>query len=314
MNRRKFVNAAFLNMGAAGLYAKNVENGKAKIPIIDSHIHLFDVSRPEGVPWPSKNSSIYKSALPQRYRDLATPHGVAGAIAIECSPWVSDNQWLLSTAATDPIIVGVIGDLEPGNPDFRKQLESLKKNPLFRGIRYGNLWGRDLSKQISNPAFIADLKVLAEAELVLDTANPNPVLVNAVVRVTDQVPNLTIVIDHLPGMKMPEDAAARKACEADLQLLGSRPRVYTKISGIVRRVDGHVPLDIAFYRDWLNYIWGTFGPERCFFGSDWPNSEQLASYSEVFQLAEDFISKRDPGTIDKFYRSNAEQAYRWKKR
>ncbi len=88
-------------------------------------------------------------------------------------------------------------------PTFASQLEQFARDPLFRGIRYGNLWGRDLSAKVGDPSFIADLKVLAEANLVLDTANPNPALINAVVRLSDRVPDLTVVLDHLPGMQMP---------------------------------------------------------------------------------------------------------------
>ena len=278
-------------------------------PIIDTHIHLFDVSRPQGVPWPPKDSKIYRSALPSGYRTLASPFGVTGAVAIECSPWLTDNQWLLDTAKSDKIILGVIGDLEPGTPEFRKELERFAKDPLFRGIRYGNLWGRDLSAKVSDPSFIADLKVLADAKLVLDTANPNPTLVNAVLRLSDQVPDLAVVLDHLPGMRMPDHPATRKACESDLATLGSRPRVVAKISGFVKTVDGRVREDLSFYRDRLDFVWNTFGPDRCFFGSDWPNSEQWASYAQVFHLADAFISSRDPGTIEKFYRSNAQTVY-----
>jgi L-fuconolactonase len=281
-------------------------------PIIDTHIHLFDVSRPQGVPWPSKDSKIFRSALPPRYRALAAPFGVTGAIAIECSPWLADNQWLLDIAKTDPIILGIIGDLEPGTPDFRKQLDGYARDPLYRGIRDGNLWGRNLGDKISDSAFIADLKHLAQARLVLDTANPNPALVNAVLHLSDQVPDLTIVMDHLPGMQMPDDPKARKACEADLAVLGSRPRIVAKISGFVKAVDGRPREDLAFYRDRLDLVWNTFGPDRCFYGSDWPNSDQWANYSQVFHLADTFIGSRDPGTVEKFYRSNAESIYRVK--
>jgi L-fuconolactonase len=64
---------------------------------------LFDVSRPQGVPWPPKDSKIYQSALPARYRTVASPFGIARAIAIECSPWLADNQSLLDTAKSDGI-------------------------------------------------------------------------------------------------------------------------------------------------------------------------------------------------------------------
>jgi L-fuconolactonase len=115
-------------------------------------------------------------------------------------------------------------------------------------------------------------------------------------------------------MQMPADAGARNACQSDLASLGSRPRVVAKMSGFVRVVDGQVREDLPFYKERLDLVWNTFGPDRCMYGSDWPNSEQRATYSQVFHLADAFISDRDPGTIDKFYRSNAEAVYGLKSR
>src|SRR5580658_9454493 len=175
--------------------------GAVSIPIVDTHIHLFDTARPQGVPWPDKTDAvIYKPALPIRYRKVTQDLGVVGAIEIECSPWLEDNQWVLDVAAKDSIIVGTIGDLEPGHPEFRAQLERFARNPLFRGIRYGNLWGRDLGAELDKAEFVNGLKALADAGLVLDTANPDAPLLQAVIRVTDKVPGLRVVIDHLPQL------------------------------------------------------------------------------------------------------------------
>ena len=308
MNRRTFLSTAAA--GAHGLFA----NAGRKIPIIDSHIHLFDISRPQGVPWPPKDSSIYQSALPARYRKIALPFGIVGAIEIECSPWPDDNQWVLDIAAKDPIIVGTIGDLEPDVPAFGKQLEQLHRNPLFRGIRYGNIWDRDLGTQIAKPEFVSNLKLLASLGLVLDTANPDPALMHAVVRLTDQVPNLKVILDHLPELALPDDPPGRKACERDLQLLGQRPQVFAKVSGIVRTVDGRVPLDIDFYRDRLDRIWQTFGADRLLYGSDWPNSDQWAQYPDVFRLAQAFIASKPPDAVEKFFWKNSLAVYGWVKR
>lgn len=122
---------------------------------------------------------------------------MAGAIEVECSTWLEDNQWVLDVAANHPIIVGAAGNLEPGKPEFRPQLERFHKNPLFRGIRYGRLWGRDVRAELSKPRFIADLKFPAEAGLGLDTANPSLRLLEDVVKLTDRVADLRVVIDHL---------------------------------------------------------------------------------------------------------------------
>jgi predicted TIM-barrel fold metal-dependent hydrolase len=312
VKRRRFLSAAFGGAvaSASNMFARNA----GKLPIIDSHIHLFDVLRPQGVPWPPKGSSIYKSALPERFRKLAAPHGVAGAVEIECSPWLSDNQWVLDIAAKDPIIVGTIGDLEPGTPDFARQLERFHKNPLFRGIRYGNIWNRDLSSAISKSGFVNDLKLLTAAGLVLDTANPDPTLIHTVVRLSDRIPELMIVIDHLPELTPPQDSAARRKCEADLELLGQRAKVFAKVSGIVRRVGGRVPLNLDFYRDRLDHIWETFGADRLLYGSDWPNSDQWAGYSDVFRLAHEFITGKGSAAMEKFYWKNSVRAYSWVKR
>jgi len=311
VKRRRFLSTTF---AGALAHASHVFATAAQTPVIDSHIHLFDVSRPQGVPWPPKDSTIYKSALPGRFRKVAAPYGVVGAIEIECSPWLDDNRWVLDIAAKDSIIVGTVGDLEPGTPDFGKQLERLHRNPLFRGIRYGNLWNRDLSREIGKVEFINDLKLVAATGLVLDTANPDPKLIHAVVRLSDRIPNLRVVVDHLPELTPPEDSIARKACDADLHLLGERPQVFAKVSGIVRKVDGRVPLDLDFYRDRLDRIWGTFGPDRLLYGSDWPNCDQWAEYPDVFRLAQKFISEKDPASAEKFFWKNSLRAYAWVKR
>ncbi len=285
------------------------------IPIIDSHIHLYDPARPQGVPWPGKdNATLYQPALPGRYRKIAGPLGVTGAIAVECSPWLEDNQWVLDTAAGDTMIVGVVGNLEPGQPDFRRQLERFRRNPLFRGIRYGNLWGRNLGAELSKPEFVSDLRALAEAGLELDTANPNPALIAAAVRVSDLVPRLRIVIDHLPQASPPAGQAAREEYQGNLRELGRRPQVYVKVSEVLRRVDGKVPYNLDFYRSTLDQLWDIFGQDRLLFGSDWPNSDQWAPYPAVLSVVREYFTGKGRAVAEKFFWKNSVAAYGWIKR
>ncbi len=276
------------------------------MPIIDTHIHLFDPTRPQGVPWPPKgNPVLYKPALPARYAKIAEPLGVVGAIEIEASPWLEDNQWVLDIAAKNPIIVGTVGDLEPGKPDFRKQLDRFRKNPLFRGIRYGNLWGRDLGARLAETAFISDLKALSEAGLVLDTANPDPALIESVVRLTDKVPDLRIVLDHLPNLQLPDGPAARRAYEADLRTLAQRPQVFVKISEVQQVADRKAVLD---------HLWDVFGPDRLLYGSDWPNSDPFGPYAQVLRIVRSYFQEKGRVAEEKFFWKNSVSAYRWVKR
>jgi L-fuconolactonase len=239
MDRRSFLVAA----AAAAIG----EAAPASAPAIDTHMHLFDPERPQGVPWPPKRDPVlYRPALPARYREVSAPFRIAGAIAVECSPWLEDNQWLLDTAAQDPIFVAVVGNLEIGAPDFRPNLERFARNPLFRGLRYGNLWGRNLSVALSRKQFIEDLRFLARAGLSLDTADPDPALLAACVRLSDLVPELRLILDHLPGADPPSEPSARKLWYANLRELAPRPQVYVKVSHLLRRVKGKVPRTSPF--------------------------------------------------------------------
>jgi L-fuconolactonase len=309
MNRRTFL------VAAAGMAAAAAGAEAAAIPIIDTHIHLFDPTRPQGVPWPEKNDAIlYKPALPARYRAVTKGLGVVGAIEVEASPWLEDNQWVLDIAAKDTIIVGTVGDLEPGKADFRKHLERFHRNPLFRGIRYGNLWNRNLRVELARPEFISDLKALADAGLELDSANPDPALIEDLVRLTDRVPSLRVVVDHLPQLEPPTEAKARSAYESNLRELGKRPQVYVKVSEVLRRVGGRVPTALDFYRPRLDEIWEIFGQDRLLFGSDWPNSDQWGSYLQVLSIVREYFRGKGQGVAEKFFWKNSVAAYRWIKR
>jgi L-fucono-1,5-lactonase len=302
-------------LGIAGGVASANMSAQATVPIIDTHIHLFDPRRPQGVPWPEKsNAVLYQPALPDRYRKIAAPLGIVGAIEVEASPWLEDNQWVLDVSAKDTIVVGTVGDLEPGKPEFRPQLERFHRNPLFLGIRYGNLWSRDLSAELSKPKFIEDLKALAEAGLELDTANQNTALIAATVRLTDLVPNLRVVIDHLPQFDPPAEATARRAYEANLRELGKRRQVYLKVSEVLRRVDGRVPEDVNFYRPRLDQLWDIFGEDRLLYGSDWPNSDLWAPYPQVLKIVREYVSAKGPAAAEKIFWKNSMSAYRWVKR
>jgi predicted TIM-barrel fold metal-dependent hydrolase len=291
----------------SSLAASGVGAAQPAVPVLDTHIHLFDPTRPGGVPWPSKNDGdLYRPALPPRLRALAEPFGVRGAIEIECSPLVEDNQWVLDVAQKDPFIVGMVGNLEPAAPEFPKQLDSLRKNPLFLGIRYGNLWGRNLATQLDKPEFVAGLRRLAGAGMVMDTANPNADLLRAVLRATELVSGLRVVIDHLPRLvPAPKDL---------LKDLAARPGIFAKLSGVLRREGGRVPLDAPFYRDTLDGLFELFGEDRVLYGSDWPNSDRWGTYTQGFEVVRQYFAAKGKVAAEKYFWKNSLAAYRWKPR
>ena len=312
LDRREFlVGVAAVAAGASSVQAQTPP-GPARVPIIDAHIHLFDPTRPQGAPYSGPGGRPPMTSLPAGYRKVAEPLGIVGAIKVEASPWIEDNLWVLEVAQADPIIVGVIGNLEPDKPEFAEYLARYRKNPLFLGIRYGNLWGRDFTKQVENPAFVAGIKLLAQAGLTMDTANPNVALLEGIVRLTDQVPTLRVVLDHLPSFD--PTAAQRAPYDAAVAQLGQRPQVYVKLSEVVHRVNGQVSLDVASYRDRLDHLIGTFGEDRIVFGSDYPNSDGVAPLDRVVGVVQEYFSAKPRSIQEKYFWKNSVAAYKWIKR
>jgi L-fuconolactonase len=311
-DRRTFLKgAAALALLGTG-YRATAKQDAGAIPIIDSHIHLFDASRPQGAPYKGPKEFTSHISLPGAYRALAVPLGVVGAVAIEASSWVEDNLWLLETAQTDNIMVGVVGRLQPDKPEFAEYLDRYHKNPLYRGIRININARNNLSEQLDNPAVVDNLKLLAQADLVLDTANPSMDLLHTVVRVNDKVPDLRIIVDHLPVMEpAPGD---REAYAAVLNEIKARPNIFVKLSEILHRVDESVAMDLASHRERLDYLMSVFGEDRVLFGSDYPNSVGTATIEEVVSLVKQYFASKPRAAAEKYFWKNSLRCYKWVKR
>src|SRR5260370_177024 len=77
---------------------------------------------------------------------------------------------------------------------------------------------------------------------------------------------------------------------ANLRSLGQNARVFAKLSEVPVRISNRVPKDVSFYKDKLDSIWDVFGEDHVLFGSDWPNSDHLATYAETLDLVRSYVS------------------------
>lgn len=312
-NRREFVRSlAAVPLAVTEVFA--AQDPMPSFPIIDTHIHLFDKTRPEGAPYPRDMPGGGEPpqgmiALPNRYQAITAPFGVVGAIVVEASPRLEDNQWILDVAADAPIIVGLVGRINPADRDFGTHLDRLRKNPLFLGIRQGRL-----HLGLDSPEYIANLKLLADANCSLDVDTPRQGMTatEVLVRVLDKVPSLRLVMDHLPDVRF-ADRPAKDTYLTYLRELGTRPEVYIKLSEVVHRVGDSVSTDVNVYRDWLDELWSIFGEDRVMFGSDWPQSESLEfnSYPNVFGVAQAYVRSKGPSAMEKVFWKNSLKPYRW---
>jgi predicted TIM-barrel fold metal-dependent hydrolase len=257
--------------------------------------------------WAKEKNGV---ALPSTYRAYAEPLNIVGAIELEASPWIEDNLWVLEQEHTDPLFVGTVGDLEPEKPDFADEFARFRKDPLFLGIRCGNIWNRDVSKQIPDPKFIDGLKRVADADMVMDSANPTVELMQAMVQINDKVPGLRIVLDHLPSFD--PTSAQQAAYDAVLKEIHGRPKIYAKLSEIDHRT---MPArGLAAHKARLDQLMETFGEDRVVFGTDWPNSWGTATPAEIVAIARAYFATRTRAAAEKYFWKNSLAVYKWKKR
>ena len=281
-------------------------------PIIDTHIHIYDKTKPGGAPWPRDVPGGGEPpqgmvALPNRYKAIVAPFGVAGAIIVEASPRLEDNQWCLDVAANHPIIVGLVGRLDPGRRGVSLEFGAARQEPAVP-------WrpaGPARISALDSPTAIGNLRRLADADCSLDVDTPRQGMTAAEVllKVLDKVPNVRLVMDHLPDVRFPDDAAKERYVR-HLRELTKRPNVYIKLSEVVRRYEGRVSTDLHLYRAWLDELWDIFGEDRIIFGSDWPQSETLEfnSYPNVFGVARAYVMSKSPAAMEKVFWTQLEKA------
>jgi L-fuconolactonase len=306
---------AFLAGSAAAAVTTTMADAQslADIPIIDTHVHLFDSRRPQGVPyagspeWAKEHNGV---ALPATFRAFAEPLNIVGAIELEASPWVEDNLWVLEQMETDTMFVGTVGDLEPEKPDFVELYNRFRKNPMFLGIRCGKIWERDVTKQVSDAKFIDGLRRVADADQVMDTANPDVELMQAMVKINDKIPNLRIMLDHLPSFD--PTPAQQAGYDAVLKEIHGRPMIYAKLSEIDHRTKKERGL--AAHKARLDQLMDTFGEDRVVFGTDWPNSWGTATPAQIVDIARAYFATRTRAAAEKYFWKNSLSFYKWKKR
>ncbi len=241
--------------------------GPGAIPIIDAHIHLFDQTRPvfSGYTGGLFYRQVNKPSTPAAYAALARPTGIVGAIVVEsAAQYIDDNLYYLEISRDNPIMVGVSGNIDPGSAEFAKYLNHFHRDPLFRAIRSSRFYSRDASGKVAlNPTQVANLKLLAQADLALDTANPSMDLMNANVLLADAVPDLRIIMDHLPSFDPTPDGQA--AYEEVIKEMAARPNIFVKLTEVYHPKPGDggiIVKNYEFLRARLEYLFDAFGEDR----------------------------------------------------
>lgn len=311
INRRQCIAGSVAGVVGLGIRSLLADEQDSKLDIIDCHTHFYDPSRPEGVPWPPQGSPLYRTVLPDDFRDLVQYRSVTGTVIVEASNRVEDNAWLLELAKDDPFIVGIVGNLTPGTPEFAGHVKRFAANPLFRGIRIQV----QLVKELLQQNKLDDLKLLAEHDLELDV-NGGPETPETIAQLAPLLPSLRIVLNHIGNVRVTADAPPAD-WKTGIKAAAKHQNIYCKISALVEgaaRDGNEAPDDLAFYKPYIDVVWNAFSDDRVIYGSNWPVSDMAASYEKLQRIVMEYAAEKGVDATRKFCSLNAKQAYKWVER
>jgi len=288
-----------------------------KRPIVETHIHFWQVTRPGGVPWPTPaEGPIFRDVLPREYTPIARANGVVAAGIVEASGIVEDNQWILDLVRHDRFYSFFVGNLEIGASTFARDLARFARDPRFVGIR-GYLTGPPEGITLS-PAQLASLRDLARRGMTLDiisrgTKNPK----DQVQALCTAVPDLRIIIDHLGGAKGPPPVDTTWELEIR-RLADVCPNLYMKFSSFY---DMYAPGDVVFpsptdlgaYTAHFDVLMTAFGADRLVWGSNWPVISLHGTFEAQIAIAEEYLAPFGTAVRDKVMFKNALAFYRRQK-
>ena len=280
-----------------------------KLEILDTHVHFFDPMRPTAPPKHKDDKPLSRAVLPADLKTLAQPFGITGALIVEASPLLEDNQWWLDLAAKEPFIVGVVGRVDPASDDFEKNLRRFAKNSLYRGIRMSH---SEVKAGLKGNV-IERWKSLVELDLVLDV-NGGPDLPADVALLAEKLPKLRIVINHAANLRIDGKEPPAKWLEG-MAAAAKHSNVYCKVSALVEQTGKKpAPRDVVYYTPVLDTLWKLFGEDRLIFGSNWPVSNGSAPYETVVGIVWDYFTAKGETAATKFFLGNSQTAYGWRKR
>jgi L-fuconolactonase len=278
-------------------------------PIIDSHVHLYDVSK---LPysWLKARPLIDRSFLVEDYR-VATS-GFPVELLVFAEVWVDDGfqldeaRWVSMEAARDPLIAGMIAaaPLERG-VDIMSDIEALRGLPTFRAIRRITEAETD-PEYCLRPDFVAAVEVLGEQGIVCDMCVFHHQL-GGVVELAKRCPQTRIVLDHMG--KPPIRDGNSYHWKENIRQLAALPNVVCKVSGILTEAD-QANWTQDTLRPYLDHAIESFGFDRVMFGSDWPVLSMTATFQRWVEIVDWTLEGCTPAEKHKFYRDTAVLTYR----
>lgn len=251
---------------------------------IDAHLHLWRLA-PGRYPWLGPQlGELYRSFDAHEARAELTTAGFGGAVLVQAEDSSADTRFMLEVAEANPWVLGVVGWVPLDDPAAAERaLAELARHPRLCGIRH-LVHDDPRDGFLELPAVRRSLRLVADAGLAFDVPDAWPRHLGRARALASELPQLTVVIDHLA--KPPLGSADFADWAAELRRVAALPNTAAKVSGL--RMPG-----VPFTADALRPAWqvalDAFGPHRLLYGSDWPMTLPAGGYAPTWHVMEQLI-------------------------
>ncbi len=231
--------------------------------------------------------------------------GVDGAIAVQARQTSQETAWLLSLAAQNEFMRGVVGWAPLIDAAVSDDLERLAAQPKLKGIRHVLQDEPDDFYMLRND-FNAGITQLRRFNLVYDVLIFERHLPQTI-QFLDRHPDQVFVIDHIAKPRIREGLLS--PWRENLKELARRSHCFCKLSGVLTEADWQNwrPEGIHPY---LDAALDAFGPNRCLFGSDWPVLLLADSYAGWVATVKNFVSRLSSTEQARVLGGTAAEVYR----
>ncbi|PKP82617.1 MAG: amidohydrolase [Alphaproteobacteria bacterium HGW-Alphaproteobacteria-18] len=270
---------------------------------IDAHMHVWRLARGD-YDWMTPDlGAIYRDLQIDDIWNAASAAGISQTILVQAAATSAETDYLLSLAAADDRVAGVIGWVDLEAPGAAQEISRYAKDARILGLR-------PMIADLADPhwiltsSFAPSLDAMAEYGLVFD-GHARADLVPVMTRLADLHPALKIVLNHAGK---PQIASGNlTAWRDDLRALGQRANVTCKLSGLLTEADTRT--DDAALGEVVEHIRDCFGPGRILWGSDWPVLNLASTYAEWAAQSARLIDRYFPDHQHAVWSDNARRIY-----
>lgn len=271
---------------------------------IDAHQHFWQFN-PVRDSWITDEMSvIQKDFFPCDLKPVLQQNGFDGCVAVQASQSEEETEFLISLAAQNDFIKGVVGWVDLQANDIEERLAKYKSIPVVKGFRHV-LQGEPQRDLMLKPEFKRGIAALQKQGFAYDILI-FPDQINFSGELVASFPEQKFVIDHIakPYIKRKEIDEWKR----DMEKIAKHENVYCKISGMVTEADWKAWKKEDF-KPYLDVVVEVFGTDRILFGSDWPVCLVAASYEKMLGIVKDYFASFSQNEQDRFFGLNAIRFY-----